>query len=61
MSADLGYSRNRSREQAVKLLTHYIQVAWTRAGLKWDSDNEAEIREAVESIIDAASNQGSAP
>lgn len=54
MSTDLGYTRNQSREQAVKLLTHYIQVAWTRAGVNWDSDNEAEIREAVESIIDAA-------
>lgn len=54
MNEDLGYTGNRAREQAVKLLTHYIQVAWTRAGVKWDSDNEAEIREAVEVIIDAS-------
>lgn len=43
-----------ARDSAVKLLQHYFETAFRRAGGKWDNDNNAEIAEAVDAIIAAA-------
>ncbi len=43
-----------SKAQAKRLLVHYLQTVWKKAGLKWDGDNEVETEEIVDSIIDAA-------
>lgn len=39
------------KEVAVKLLCHYLRVAY---GAKWDHDNEVEVRELVDALIEAA-------
>lgn len=43
-----------NRENAKKLLCHYFKLVFERSGLKWDSDNEAEVREIVDLMIVAA-------
>lgn len=47
----VGQSR---KEHAVKLLTHYLRVAFTAAGARWDTDNDAEVRELVDAVCEAA-------
>ena len=46
--------RQQRRDEAVKLLQHYFETAFRRAGGKWDNDNNVEIAEAVDAIIAAA-------
>jgi hypothetical protein len=43
-----------ARERAEQLLVWYFQHAWEAAGLKWDGDNESEVRSIVDAILDAA-------
>ena len=38
---------------AERVLIYYIRTVWERSGLKWDSDNEAEVRGIVEDILQA--------
>lgn len=45
------------RERAKRLLVHYLEVAFRRAGAGWDSDNVAEVEELVDTIIGAAVEQ----
>jgi hypothetical protein len=40
--------------RAKRLLVHYFRTVFEAAGLRWDSDNQAEIETAVEYLIDAA-------
>jgi hypothetical protein len=42
------------RERAEDLLVWYVRKAWEAAGLKWDSDNDSEVRVIVDSVLDAA-------
>jgi hypothetical protein len=46
-----------SRPDAKDMLTHYIAEAWKRAGLKWDSDNIAEVESIVDSIAEAVKDE----
>lgn len=41
------------REQAASTLTWYFKKVFEKAGLKWDSDNDAEMRGIVDDIIEA--------
>lgn len=41
-------------QRAAELLAHYFRIVFEKAGLKWDSDNDAEIRSAVEAIVESA-------
>lgn len=45
-----------AREKAKSLLTHYIEILFQAAGLRWDEDNRAEIEDIVDCIIDATGN-----
>jgi hypothetical protein len=45
---------NDHRERAVLLLVNYFEAIARAAGMKWDPDYTAEIREAVEAIVTAA-------
>jgi hypothetical protein len=42
------------KEHAVKLLTHYLSVAFNRSGAKWEHDNDMEVRELIDAIVEAA-------
>ena len=42
------------KELAIKLLTHYFNVAFTAAGSRWERDNTVEVRELVYAICEAA-------
>lgn len=44
---------NPHRNEAARLLQHYISVAVKRAGGKWDHDNDVEVAIIVDGIIDA--------
>ena len=41
-------------EYAKKILKYYLKMVWEKSGLKWDSDNDAEIDNMVENIIEEA-------
>lgn len=43
-----------NQESASKVLVYYIRKLWEKAGLRWDADNEAEVRGIVNDIIRAA-------
>ncbi len=43
-----------NEEQAKEYFQHYFRLLASRAGVKWDSDNDAEIAAAVEYVIAAA-------
>ena len=43
-----------ARERAEDLLVFYVRKAWEAAGLKWDSDNDSEVRSIVDAALDAA-------
>ena len=45
---------NNKEDEAASLLAHYLKTVWLAAGLKWDSDNEAEVRDIVSMIVEAA-------
>jgi len=36
---------------AKRLLNYYIRRAWEAGGLRWDSDNEAEVNAIVDEIV----------
>ncbi len=40
--------------RAKSLLSHYLRMAVQSSGQRWDSDNNAEVDDIVDSIIDAA-------
>lgn len=42
------------KQKAADLLIHYFRTVFEKAGLKWDSDNDAEIYEAVVAIVQSA-------
>ena len=42
------------KQRATHLLQHYLHLAVTASGNRWDSDNYAEVADIVDSIIDAA-------
>ena len=42
------------RETALRLLSSYFQSAFLAAGIRWDSDNNAEITDLIDSLIAAA-------
>lgn len=48
-----------ARAKATQLLTHYLATVWQRAGLRWDSDNQAEVTEIVDLIFDAIDDSAS--
>lgn len=39
--------------RAVHLMIHYMSQVYQKAGLQWDTDNDAEIRELVELMMEA--------
>jgi hypothetical protein len=41
-------------DEATRILAHYMRLAIEAAGLRWDSDNDAEMRQMVEAIVAAA-------
>ena len=41
----------RREKQAADMLVWYLRKLWERSGLKWDSDNDAEVRGIVEDIV----------
>ena len=43
-----------SEQRATSLLQHYLHMAVTASGQRWDGDNNAEVADIVDSIIDAA-------
>lgn len=43
-----------NRNRAKQLLVHYFTLTAKESGAHWDSDNNAEIEDAVDCIIDAA-------
>lgn len=42
------------QRDATRMLEHYLSMAWQRAGLKWTSDNSAEVEAIVDAIVAAA-------
>lgn len=42
------------QRQAEDLLVHYFRLVFEKAGLRFDSDSEMEIRSIVQSILIAA-------
>lgn len=48
------YQRVTARNDAVRLLQHYMRAVWTKAGLRWDADQNAEIEALIDAILTAA-------
>lgn len=46
-----------NRNYAKRLLVYYMQQAWEAAGLRWDSDNTAEVESIIDEIISAIKNE----
>jgi len=42
------------RQQAIDTVTWYFKKVYEKAGLQWDSDNNAEIAGIVDDIVQAA-------
>ena len=47
-------SRPIACDRASRILVYYIRTLWERSGMKWDSDNESEVRGVIEDILAAA-------
>lgn len=47
-------SQRRARDRAVDLIQHYFEVVARGQGIQWDGDSRAELAEAVDAIIEAA-------
>ena len=45
------------RQTATRLLTHYLRLSAQRAGVQWDSDNDAEVAAIVDALITASVRQ----
>jgi hypothetical protein len=43
-----------SYDEAADLLIFYMRRAWEQAGLSWEPDNSAEIRNLVDRLADGA-------
>jgi hypothetical protein len=43
-----------SRTQAENLLVHYLRTVWEKAGLRWEGDNDAEVRSIVDALAEVA-------
>ena len=43
-----------NEQRATSLLQHYLHMAVTASGQRWDGDNNAEVADIVDSIIAAA-------
>lgn len=43
-----------NEQRATSLLQHYLRMAVTASGQRWDGDNNAEVADIVDSIITAA-------
>ena len=46
-----------AQERAEDLLVFYIRHVWEAAGLRWQGDNEAEVRSVVDAVLAAAGQQ----
>lgn len=46
--------RYREADSAKAIIVHYIRLACEKSGVQWDSDNEFEIRDALDSLIETA-------
>jgi hypothetical protein len=40
------------RGYAERVLRHYLRTVWQRAGLQWDTDNDAEVGSVVDAFAD---------
>jgi len=47
------------KQRATHLLQHYLHLAVTASGNRWDGDNQSEVAEIVDSIIAACTPAGS--
>lgn len=45
------------KQTATRLLTHYLRLSAQRAGVQWDSDNDAEVASIVDAMIAEAVRQ----
>jgi len=45
------------KDQATKLLVHYFQLMFEKAGVPFERDNDAEIRDIVNNLLRAAKEQ----
>lgn len=45
------------REQAKRLMQHYMKMFAEKAGVHWDGDNTSEIDELIDALIDAAKEE----
>jgi hypothetical protein len=46
-----------NRERAKRLLKNYLRYGVKASGLKWDSDNDAEVEDIVDCLIDAVKDE----
>lgn len=44
-------THQRRIDEATRLMTHYLELIARKAGVNWDSDNDAEVRELVALLI----------
>jgi hypothetical protein len=44
-------------KKANYLLRYYLRTIWEKAGLKWDSDNDAEVDEIIDDIENTISDE----
>ncbi len=47
-------NREYAEKKAIELATYYFRLLAKKAGVNWDSDNDAEIATLIEYIIDAS-------
>lgn len=57
MVTDLGNKYDNGAGQAAHLLKYYLRMIAVKAGVNWDSDNDAEVDAIVECILNAARQQ----
>jgi len=56
-NTDLENKYDNGAGQAAHLLKYYLRLIACRAGVNWDSDNDAEVDAIVECILNAARQQ----
>lgn len=57
MDTDLTNKYDGGAGQAAHLFKHYLRLIACRAGVNWDSDNDAEVDSVIECILNAARQQ----
>lgn len=57
MANDLANKYDGGAGQAAHLLKHYLRLIACRAGVNWNSDNDAEVDAIIEGILNAARQQ----